>query len=920
MKTWKVLFFLTLVSVATDAWAADEIHWTLTGQTSVTFDWRGTATEHFITYGLAPGALDSKVIANTPSPLPTSSSGPFWEAKLTGLQENTLYYYAIGGGPEHTFITPPPRGSSDFLVYAVGDIGSSLSYSRVVPVHSIIGDVYGNGFPDFALLVGDLSYGDINTAADVDQHFNDVMVWSRDAAYMPAWGNHEWNTSTTLPDHLNNYEGRFDFANSQTSPGTADIIGNGPGEDWYWFDYGNVRFIGYPEPYSGALSDWNGKARLLMDEAQADPAIRYIVTFGHRPAYAESSASSTLKTILDGLGDGHGKYVLNLCGHDHSYERSSPQHGVVHVVVGTGHSSPSTFSTTQPSWSAFRAKQPGALKLRFTDAGITGEFICAPASSLCPAAGFVKDSFALAPAETTPPTVSITNPLAGHTVSGTVAVAADATDGANGSGVAGVQFKLDGSNLGGEDTTAPYAIAWDSTTAAAGPHTLSAQARDNSGNSATDSISVTVNNPTGPPSTPTVEVRVAASSDDAEEQATGGVSLTSSDLELVFDGSNQTVGMRFTGVDIPPGAEIVTAYVQFQVDEPFSDPTSLTIQGQTADNAATFTTATNNISSRPRTTAAVSWAPPPWPTVGQAGPDQRTPNLAAVVQEIVGRAGWSSGDSLVILVTGSGKRTAESFDGTPAGAPLLHVEYRSTGTPQPVITSFSPTSGSVETEVTISGSNFTGATVVTFNGVAASFIVDSDTQIRATVPGGATTGPIGVTTAAGTGVSANGFTVAQPPSGNLLLNPGFELDDTGDTLPDNWINGKSLLTFTRSSEVVAHGGSFVGKHSSSKDVDYIVSQTVGGLTAGRTYNFSGWANIPPTSTDAFQFRFEVQWLKADNANISVTVIKKYTAATSGWDQATASLVAPAGTAKAVVRMFVHSLKRTIYVDDFVFTP
>ena len=82
----------------------------------------------------------------------------------------------------------------------------------------------------------------------------------------------------------------------------------------------------------------------------------------------------------------------------------------------------------------------------------------------------------------------------------------------------------------------------------------------------------------------------------------------------------------------------------------------------------------------------------------------------------------------------------------------------------PTVSSFSPTSGEVGSEVTVSGSNFTGATDVTFNGVSASaFVVDSDTQIRATVPGSATNGPIGVTTPGGTGSSSSSFTVLHPP-------------------------------------------------------------------------------------------------------------------------------------------------------------
>jgi hypothetical protein len=190
--------------------------------------------------------------------------------------------------------------------------------------------------------------------------------------------------------------------------------------------------------------------------------------------------------------------------------------------------------------------------------------------------------------------------------------------------------------------------------------------------SSSDEIQVTVNGASGSAS---LNVRIATSSDDAEESATGSISLTSSDLELVFDGSNQVVGLRFNGVTIPRGASIVNAYVQFQVDEAQSEATTLTIQGEASDNPATFSSASRNISTRSRTTAAVAWSPVAWSTIDANGPDQRTPSLTALLQEIVNRPAWASGNAVVIIISGTGHRTARAFDGVPAGAPLLHVDY-----------------------------------------------------------------------------------------------------------------------------------------------------------------------------------------------------------------------------------------------------
>ena len=83
----------------------------------------------------------------------------------------------------------------------------------------------------------------------------------------------------------------------------------------------------------------------------------------------------------------------------------------------------------------------------------------------------------------------------------------------------------------------------------------------------------------------------------------------------------------------------------------------------------------------------------------------------------------------------------------------------------PTVDSFDPASGPVGTEVVISGTEFTGATEVAFNGTAAvAFTIDSDVQITATVPAGATTGPITVTNVDGSGSSATNFTVTPTPT------------------------------------------------------------------------------------------------------------------------------------------------------------
>jgi hypothetical protein len=175
----------------------------------------------------------------------------------------------------------------------------------------------------------------------------------------------------------------------------------------------------------------------------------------------------------------------------------------------------------------------------------------------------------------------------------------------------------------------------------------------------------------------TLETRIAAGPDDAEEHSDGTVSLKSSDLEMMIDGTPQkVVGLRFAGLPIPPGSSVTGAYVQFQADESQSEATTLSIRGEAADNAAAFTSTSGSLTARlgAGTQAEVTWPGIlPW-TAGQAGSEQRTPDLAPVIQEIVGRSGWRSGNALVLLITRSGKRTAVSYDGIPTAAALLHLE------------------------------------------------------------------------------------------------------------------------------------------------------------------------------------------------------------------------------------------------------
>jgi hypothetical protein len=217
---------------------------------------------------------------------------------------------------------------------------------------------------------------------------------------------------------------------------------------------------------------------------------------------------------------------------------------------------------------------------------------------------------------------------------------------------------------------------------------------------------------TGSGSGQTLDVSVSAGTDDAEESTSNAVLVGNADLDLMSaDEANLVVGTRFRNVTVPQGATITSAYLQLTAEEaPHSNATSLTIRGQAANNPPTFAAVNGDLSGRPTTTASAAWTVDPWLNVGDAGLAQRSSSLTGIVQEIVNRPGWVSGNALVLLITGSGTRIAESFNktATPGGDPRLHVEYTTDNSP-PQITS----DGGGDTASRSVAENQTAATTVT---------------------------------------------------------------------------------------------------------------------------------------------------------------------------------------------------------------
>jgi hypothetical protein len=152
----------------------------------------------------------------------------------------------------------------------------------------------------------------------------------------------------------------------------------------------------------------------------------------------------------------------------------------------------------------------------------------------------------------------------------------------------------------------------------------------------------------------------------------------------------------------------------------------------------------------------------------------------------------------ITAVVPSGAMTGKIGVTTPGGSASSSSNFTVTAAGSPTITSFTPTSGLIGTNVVITGTNFTGSTAVAFNGTSASFTVNNSTQITATVPPSATTGPITVTNPNGTGTSATDFTVTGAPVITSFA-PTSGTEGTSVTISGTGFTGATQVKFRNTS-------------------------------------------------------------------------------------------------------------------------
>jgi hypothetical protein len=665
---------------------------------SVVVRWRTSApTDSVVRYGTTLALEQRAQIAE--------STGEH-VVPLAGLEPETSYYYAIGtsagnlagGDASHAFATAPLPGTpKPTRIWVQGDAGKAGDEPQAV--RNAYFAFTGERGTDVWLMLGDNAYGDGTDAQYQSAIFEMYPGLLRQVALWPTFGNHDAHNASSATQTGPYYD-------AFTLPKSAEAGGVPSGtEAYYSFDWANVHFVcldseGSDRSPGGAMLTW-----LEADlQATSQP---WIIAYWHHSPYSKGSHDSDSEpkgralrenalSILEAYG-----VDLVLSGHSHNYERSflidghygpsstftsamivdggdgrqtgsgpyqkpggfAPHAGTVYNVAGTSASTfagslnhPVMVTSLQHLGSVVIDVVGERLDARFVDdQGVVvdewamrkGPDLTGPAligaAALGPTSIEVRFGEPLDPASAEAPAHYAIAPL--ETVVSAV-----------------LQSDLRTVLL----TTSPLAYGASYTLAVEGVADVAGNAVTPGSQTAFDWYDEIA-----------LDRRIANGADDAEQSVSGGsMSLTSSDLELVTDGSTvQLVGLRFPNLGVPQGATIVEAFVQLQVDEVSTGAASLLIQGQAADSAPAFTSTSGNLGSRPRTAAAVAWSPPAWPSTGAAGAEQRTPDLAAIVQEIVDRPGWAEGGALALIVSGSGRRTAEAYEGSASAAALLRVVH-----------------------------------------------------------------------------------------------------------------------------------------------------------------------------------------------------------------------------------------------------
>jgi hypothetical protein len=263
------------------------------------------------------------------SALRSGGATQMWAA-LEALEPDTIYCYGIANGSPLVSRTgfrtaPLADDPAPVRILAFGDSGGGGS-DQMALLEQMFDLPY-----DLMIHTGDIAYDD-GTLAEFDANvFGVYAELFRNIPFFPAAGNHEYNTSSAAP-----------FRSVFSLPGDS-------GEKWYSYDWGRVHFAALDTE-----ADYKTQAAWL-DADLAATTLPWKIVYLHRPPYSsgEHGSDTSLRAALAPVLAKHDVQLV-LAGHDHNYERMTPQDGVAYVVTGGG--GRGTRPVSSSSFTAFAAE------------------------------------------------------------------------------------------------------------------------------------------------------------------------------------------------------------------------------------------------------------------------------------------------------------------------------------------------------------------------------------------------------------------------------------------------------------------------------------------------------------------------------------------------------------------------------------
>ncbi len=544
------------------------------------------------------------------------------------------------------------------------------------------------------------------------------------------------------------------------------------------------------------------------------------------------------------------------------------------------------------------------------------------------------------PADGTPPSIAITSPGTGAVV-GTVTVLASATDNV---GVTGVQFLLDGANLGLEDTAAPFSIAWNTTTATNGTHTLTARARDAAGNTTTSAaVSVTVNNvvtdttpPTvsiSAPATGTVTGSVTISATAADNIGVLGVQFKLDGVNLGTEDTTAPYSISWNSVGTTNGAHSLTAVAR----DAAGNTTTSAVRSVTVSNAVADTTPPTVSISAPATGtvtgSAVTVSATAADNVGVVGVQFKLDGVNLGTEDTT--APYSIVWNSVGATNGTHPLTAVARDaaGNSTTSAALSVTVSNTlpDTTPPTVSISAPAAGTVAGTLTVSATavDAVGVVGVQFRLDGANLGVEDTTSpysvswITTTTSNGAHTLTAVARDAAGNSTTSTAVvvTVNNVVAPSAIQNASLETDANSDGVPDCWLLGGYGTNTATWSRVAGRTGSFAESLQvtarSSGDRKLVQMQDAGtcapAATPGTRYTISAWYKSTVATGFVAYYRTSagawVYWTSGPTV-----------ASAANWTQATFTTPAlPAGATHISFGLYLAAVG-TLVTDDYAMTP